>query len=274
MSIIKKFDKSNLLEVLSYFGFNQINSPSQQFNDDAPQWFLAYVAYYDQKEDLIELFGELGIKYPSWIRSIKMPYEYNEEELQLVFNTLHKMYVCNGQIFGTNLGFWYRDWFRYKFNVKDSLNNVTYAELPWQLLLKNPLLKEDKWFNQILEVLEKGKSHSEYFLRLYKYQKLTKEHIESLIKAYSLSNPKYKNSDHDELLKCALSTFKSYNAAKVTQDKMSERSHSSYYFTNYPEEYQVLFILQQDKVGKQVELISRSTLKEEKKKEMLRKVLL
>ncbi|MED1665693.1 hypothetical protein [Brevibacillus laterosporus] len=262
-----KLIKEKLIDVLPAFGFVQCNDGTDYYSG-TPQWFVALVRYYDQKEELIKFFNEVGIEYPTWINEIKMPYEYDEEELELIFKNLNRMYVCNGEIYSNNLQYWYEYWHYRNFNVQDAFSKLSYLEIPWQLFLKNSLLLDKKWFEKIVDSLAQGKAHSDYFLRIYQYQTLTKEQIEELIKAVKFDS---RNSDHRVIMKHALKTYSSYMAAKKTQNLLSEYEFD---YKWYPEEYQVLYIMQKEEIETKIKLIKNSTLSEEKKKELLRKILL
>lgn len=109
----------------------------------------------------------------NFIKNFKIPYEWNEEELDLWFSRLYNNYVCNGCIFNDNLGFWYDHYRSANFNTEECIRSQ-YNEIPWQLVMKNPLIQTDKYINMICEKLEKNEGNSYYFLES---KNLKKENI-------------------------------------------------------------------------------------------------
>lgn len=141
--------------------------------DDAPNWFLDMIRYWDNKEHVLSVYAWLGVTFPTWLESFKMPFDWNEDELGVFFEYLGKQYVCNSEIYGNNIHFWYREQARYGFDVYNSLTKPAYADTPWQFVLRNPLLNTLKYVNQIAKAISRKEAHSQYFLSIDKYQKLS-----------------------------------------------------------------------------------------------------
>jgi hypothetical protein len=180
-----------------------------------------------------------NIQYPEWAKEYKMPYEYNQEEIDIFLNTIHNHYVCNGCILKDNIGFFYTEFARNKFNVKECLKH-SYSELPWQLILRNPLLVEEKNFNKILRLLKKKETHSQYFYAISKYQEISKEQALEMFKCL----PKGELFDFHKIFvsKNVFLLRENVELATMFKDKISNNKYSQFYFTSYPLEYQVEYI--------------------------------
>ena len=168
----ENINKSNIKEIVSVLLPKSNNSTLGM--RERYDWFELLINYYDNKELILKLFDFVNIELPNnFIKNFKIPYEWNEEELDLWFNDLFNNYVCNGCIFEANLGFWYEHYKSKNFETKKCINSQ-YNEIPWQLVMKNPLIQTEKYINKICEKLEKNEANSYYFLES---EELKKEHI-------------------------------------------------------------------------------------------------
>jgi hypothetical protein len=147
----------------------------------ASSWFFNLIKYWGQRQLLFKIYDLVGIKYPKWALTCEIPYEWDQNKIDLWFNTLKNHYVCNGAIYECNLGFWQRE---YQGKTVEQNLNKQYSDVPWNLVLKNPLLLEDNNFDKILKAIKSKNqsSHAQYFTMLPRYQTLTKPQLESFIK--------------------------------------------------------------------------------------------
>lgn len=147
---------------------------------DTPLWLGCLVQYYSNKDTIIEILKVLGFKLPQNIESFRLPQDWTEEELDIVFNTMGKHIVCNNQTYEENLRFWKP----YALDsVKTVCNTSTYSEIPWQFLLRNPNLKKEKYLKKIGEMSTKQEYISgwRYLFKIDKYQELTQDELITII---------------------------------------------------------------------------------------------
>ena len=115
---------------------------------EVPLWFGCAVQYYNNRETIFKILKMLDIDFPGDLESMKhfrLPQDWTEEELDAVFANMSNHVNCNGCHFKDNLRFW-------KPNALDDpikvCNNEYFTEIPWQYLLRNPLLKKEKYLKE------------------------------------------------------------------------------------------------------------------------------
>jgi len=212
-------------------------------SEKTPVWFRAVVRFYDNRELIFKLMDFAKVDYPSWAKNFKLPYDYNEEELEIFFNRIGNFYVTNGNIFERNMGLFWRDIQLYKDDTRKLLNGKQYVAIPWNLLLKNRLLTTDYFFNKIVEGLSKNHvHHAIYLLNIQDYQDLTDNQALKLIQ--TLLNNKAVPRKHAEKLISRNKTLLKIDTdlAKEFESEISFNSYSGFHYTNYPIEMQLEFI--------------------------------
>ena len=168
---------------------------------EVPIWLGCVVEYYSNRDTIIDILRLLDIEVPENIEKFRLPQDWTEEELDIVFDTMDKHYVCNGCIYEDNLRFW-------EPYVFDSVYDICYSqyhsEIPWQFLLRNPLLKKEKYLKQIGKMFCKPKNvyRSDswlYFAKITDYLTLTDDEIKIILD--NIDYTYYDGKDHDlELL--------------------------------------------------------------------------
>ena len=175
---VRNINEDNLGVFLKFIFKEKDNIVSNSQTTRAPSWFLYLITYWSQRKLLLQVYDIIGITYPkSWVTSFKIPYEWNQEEIDTWFKTIHHHYVCNGAIFDNNLGFWLQECIG-----RTSIENMnkSYSEIPWQFVLKNPLLLEDENFDKLVKAIT-ASDHGIYFGMIYKYQTLSDQQVEKLL---------------------------------------------------------------------------------------------
>ena len=172
----KNINETNIGEFLKFIFSNKDNPDSNNEVTKAPVWFLNLIVYWSNKDLLLQIYDLVGIKYPQWAIEFRIPYEWNQEEIDVWFQTLGNHYVCNGAIYENNLGFWLSE-----MQGKTPIQSMRrqYSDIPWNLFLKNPLLLEEDNFSKVVNAISDG-NHGIYFSMLPEYQKLSVEQIERL----------------------------------------------------------------------------------------------
>jgi hypothetical protein len=243
--LISNIFSSNKIDLKSFIdsiGFNQSNEANSQM-DNPPNWFYLICKYYDNKEDVLKLYDFLGIEYPDWLKTFVIPYEYDEDQLDLFFKNMSKHYVCNGCIYEGNLGFWFNEWHDSQFDPHNYFSKKnSYSEIPWQLILKNSLLKTEKYFNRIVKEIENNSPHSSYFYAIDKYQKIEDDQIDTLVKL-AIRRSTEKN-DPSELVSFLKRNFTNdIEFLNLYKHKISENSYNVFYLGKFPKEIIIEYII-------------------------------
>jgi hypothetical protein len=166
---------------------------------EVPLWFGCAVQYYNNRDTIFKILKMLDIEFPGDLESIKhfrLPQDWTEEELDAVFEHMGNHVNCNNCVFKDNLRFW-------KPNALDDPIKVCkapFTEIPWQFLLRNPLLKKEKYLKEIgrMFCVPKEKYRTYQWLRFAKitdYQELTAEEIKIIID--NIDYTYYNNKDED-----------------------------------------------------------------------------
>lgn len=227
-------ENSSLQQLIDLLGWKEDNYVSQQF-DDAPEWFLVYCRYYSKKEELKKIFSMYGIEPDIDINEFRMPYEWNKDELLTFCIYIANAYVTNGQIFSNNYGFWYR---RLLYNIDpDQQIRYQYNQIPWQLILKNPLWNQDEeCFDKMMEIISNKKMANNYFFNIVKYQEMDEEKAERLAGKINKLNKMEK-----AFLECYFP--KSEENLNRLFKKASSNQYNSLYIGKFPKSYQFRWVI-------------------------------
>lgn len=185
----KNINEENISEFLTFIFKEKTNIINNNQVTKAPAWFFNIVTYWEHKQTVLTIYDMAKIKYPSWILNFKLPYEWNQEEIDVWFETMGKHYVCNGAIYDNNLGFWLGTCANR--TPIENMKKSTYSEIPWNLVLKNPLFLEDDNFNKLIKSI-KEKGHGLYFADICDYQTLPNDKIERLVSELNKANQNLK----------------------------------------------------------------------------------
>ena len=147
---------------------------------ECPIWLGACTQFYSHRTEVVEILKALEIYIPENIDNFRLPHEWTTEELDIVFDTMNKHYVCNGCIYEDNLRFWKPNALSDVYSV--CYNSGSYTEIPWQFLLRNPNLLNEKYLKKIGKMaFEEYNGHWSYFFKIQQYQELTPEQIKLII---------------------------------------------------------------------------------------------
>jgi hypothetical protein len=203
-NLFGKFPSTNIEALIKLLGL----SPDVSIEDGmhtTPVWFNLLIRYWKHRETLLHLFDFLNVDYPEWAKDIIPPQAYPKEAVVKFIENIECQYVCNGQMFSKNLGFWFdsHPWTRGPsakardngtLAQKDKFCDPVYAvsvgrgrasgvELPWQLLFKSPAFQEKEVQNAVINCIKKSKQNSSEFLSLPDYQEFSNSFINRLAKA-------------------------------------------------------------------------------------------
>jgi len=239
------------------------------YSETIPLWFKLLIRYYDDKNTLITLMDLFEIKYEKWIHTYKMPYEYNESEVDYFFDDLKNRYITNGCNFEGNMGFFWQSIMGVKGDTIQNMNKRAFSSyVPWQLFLRNPLLKTDKFFNRILESLKNNVTNSYYFFRIQEYQDITQEQVLSMIGSLPLNNMQ---ESHKKFIENNKNIIKlKPEIANKFKDKINDNHYSTFYFLNYPKHMQISFVTNnKDNYRSKFDLVKKMEISKEEKIKLL-----
>jgi len=230
---------------------------------DVPDWFKYLFHFYEDREKLFNLMDLFGVKYPTWAKNYKMPYDYSEEELGLFIKHIGDHYVCNSCIFKENTSFFWGTVKRHHGDTRGILNNGQYTEIPWQLTLSNPLWATDNLFSKILEVIKSKKSNSEYFFAIQTYIQITDAQAIEMMKLLPKNNL---DDIHIEFLKNNKKLIKECPYfVENFKHNINDIPSSIFYYLNYPLENQKEYIRNLKDFEFRMKLIKRMDISDEEK---------
>lgn len=149
-----------------------------------PLEFMLHVIFYNDRFLAYRFLDEVGIKYEDWHKQIILPHEWELEYLDAFVEHERKQYVCNGCIYKDNMRFWYNEHKKRLLDPMKQMTEPSYSEIPWQIILQNPLWANDELIKKITLKLKKNEygSHIGYFTKLPEYNKhLTQDQILALV---------------------------------------------------------------------------------------------
>ena len=164
---------------------------------NVPLWIGALTQYYSNKNIVIKILRLFDIKLPDGIENFRLPVDWNEDELDIFFDTIYNHVNCNGCVFEGNLRFWGT---RSLENVKTQCYSEFYSEIPWQYVLRNPLLKNKKYLEKIGKNAFKS-SNWEKFYEIDKYLDLSDEEIKIILNNIDYTKLSNKDSIKDFVMR-------------------------------------------------------------------------
>lgn len=191
---------------------------------DTPLWIGAMTQFYSNKEKVIDVLKLFNVKLPDNIENFRLPIDWNEEELDMFFDTINNHVNCNGCTFEGNLKFWGR---KSLDDVKTQCYKNGYSEIPWQYVLRNHLLKKEKYLEKI------GKNafvpwRWNNFYKIDKYLDLSEEEIKIILNNIDYTKMKNKGDVEGFVLR---------NLKLVEDDEFLKKIYSVFY-NSYDFRYQ------------------------------------
>lgn len=190
---------------------------------DTPLWIGALTQYYSHKSEIINLLRLLNVKLPPGVENFRLPIDWTEEELDIFFGTMYNHSNCNGSTYEGNLRFWSP----FAMDSVDTMCKHNYSEIPWQYVLRNPRLKQEKYLAQIGQHATGRSYHWVYFYKIDKYLELSEKEIGIIINNIDVGN--FACKDSQTINEFLLRNIQ-YIANPVLLDKMYAKYHNSYDF--------------------------------------------
>lgn len=165
-------------------------------NYEVPLWLGCGTRYYNNRAEVFAILKALDLTLPKGIKNFRLPQDWTEEELDEVFEHMSNHVNCNGCVFKDNLKFWTSK----ALNDPIKVCRESFTEIPWQFLLRNPLLRKERYLKEIgrMFCVPNGKYHARqwyYFARITDYQELSAEEIKIIIDNIDYTYYNNKNED-------------------------------------------------------------------------------
>ena len=190
---------------------------------NTPLWIGALTQYYSRRSEIIDLLRLLNVKLPNGIENFRLPIDWTDEELDIFFDTMYNHYNCNGSTYEGNLRFWAP----FAMDSVDTMCKHNYSEIPWQYVLRNPRLKQEKYLAQIGQHATGRSHHWIYFYKIDKYLELSEEEIGIIIN--NIDAVSFACKDSQTINEFLLRNIK-HITNPVLLDKMYAKYHDSYDF--------------------------------------------
>ena len=266
-----QINDKNIENVVSFLNLKSIVVDFNGMDSERiPSWFKLITKYYPDRDKVFSLMDLFEIKYPDWAKSFKMPFDYGEEELDLIFSNIGQMYVCNSCIFDGNMGFFYGYYSRHK-SLAVLFEKESYVEIPWNLFLQNKLLATEKYFTKIIKSLKRKESRSEYFFKIQDYQEISPEQAEKMFEFLPMNNL---YDIHKRFIELNRDIIKKKPELAITyKDKMNDNKYSSFYYLNFPVEMQKDFVRKwRVRYESKFDLVKNMDMSKQEKLDFLREI--
>lgn len=216
----KQFAKNN--KIYDFLSLIYDKDYVEEVDTNTPLWIGILTQWYSHKNEMIQIMDSLGIPTPKNVSNFRLPVDWTEEELDIFFDTIHNHVNCNCCTYIGNLRFWGDKSLE---DVKTQCNR-SYSEIPWQYVLRNPRLKNEKYLAAIGKCAYSSKSlnYSKFF-RIDTYQELNDEQIKVIVDNMEYQRMR-KSDDIDKFLLKHIGLISNENFL----DKIYDRFSDSYSF--------------------------------------------
>lgn len=162
--ILPNINKNNIYKIIE----NLFPNTFSESSNHCPPFWTTYVNYYNNRKEVVLLLKYSGVDVPKELDSITLPHEWNESLLDKFFETMNRHVNCSGAIYRDNLQYWTYIMAADPFNY----NRISsYDEIPWQFVLRNPLLNTEKYALKIANEMNRG-FEGVKFAKICDYQEL------------------------------------------------------------------------------------------------------
>lgn len=227
---------------------------------DCPSFWSTYVNYYDNRKDVVALLRFAGVEIANELEGIVLPHEWNEELLDKFFDTMYAHYNCNGTMYEENLRFWDYKMAAHPFDTKYF---SCYDEIPWQFVLRNPLLNSQKYALKIAKEMNNG-GHGLYFSKICRYQELSQEVLQTIVDNLDITN----TTNKQEMVDFLVANIELVNDEKKL-DKLYLAVGSKYsgekYILQMPKKYQIKYAKSLNNIEKRFNFLQKTNFSKEEK---------
>ena len=228
---------------------------------DCPEFWSTYVNYYDNRKDIITLLKYANVNIPSELEDIILPHEWNEELLDKFFDTMYRHVNCNGCTYEGNLKYW-----NYRMAANLFSSTSSYDEIPWQFVLRNPLLNSEKYALKIAKAMNDGYNGLK-FEKICSYQNLDEEVLKLIIDKIIVKEKSDKAIfdfliDHIELVS-------DRERLEILYPEIEAGWRCYDAVLKMPKEYQIRYAKSISRIDNRIEFLDMTHLSKEEKTEVL-----
>lgn len=251
-----KISEENIYKIIQVIFPKTFNEKT----NDCPEFWSTYVNYYCNRKDVITLLKYANVKIPSELENIILPHDWNEELLDKFFDTMYKHVNCNGCTYEGNLRYWsYR-------MAANPFSNSSYDEIPWQFVLRNPLLNSEKYALKIAKAMNEGYNGLK-FKEICSYQHLSKE-ILKLIVDKLVVKEKSDKAIFDFLIN-HIEFVSDMERLDILYPEIEYRWHCYDAVLKMPKEYQMKYAMSISRMEDRIEFLNKTNLSKEEKSQIL-----
>lgn len=258
--ITNQISERNVLRLIESLFVKTFNESTY----DTPLFWSCYVNYYNDRKNVISLLRFAGVQIPDELEDIILPHEWGEDLLDKFFDTMYAHYNCNGATYGENLRFWTYTMAAHPF---DTNYFSCYDEIPWQFVLRNPLLNSQKYAVKIATAMNKD-SHGRYFSKICDYQELSQDVLQTIID--NIDNLKMLgNKSVEDFLIEHIDLITNKKVLGNLYSTLSRRYNGDKSILRMPEEYQEKYVKSLNSPEKTIDFLNKTKFSKEKKMELL-----
>lgn len=251
--ILPRITKENVESVIS----NLYEKTFHEDTHDCPLHWSLYVNYYNDREQILKILNYAGVEVP-YDSSVILPHEWDKSTLDKFFDRMGSHVNCNGADYKGNLRFWSYN------RAKDPFNYSSYSEIPWQFVLRNPLLNSKEYALKIAEEMSNSSSWNNgyKFSKIDEYQNLSDDVIKILVENTTIDKKNMKG-DVGQFLIRHVEYVKSDETLKTIVGILNNMWRPYKEATKLPEKYQIKYAQSLDRVDEKIEFLKVSTLSQE-----------
>ncbi|GLB26494.1 hypothetical protein LXJ15735_27350 [Lacrimispora xylanolytica] len=251
--ILSRITKENVESIIS----NLYEKTFREETLDCPLHWGLYVNYYDNREQILKILKYAGIKIP-YDSSVILPHEWDKTMLDKFFERMGSHVNCNGANYKGNLRFWNYN------QAKDPFNYTSYSEIPWQFVLRNPLLNSKAYALKMANEMscKSGFNNGYKFSKIDEYQDLDDDVIKVLVENTSLDKKNMKG-DVGQFLIRHIEHVNNDDTLGIIVGILDNMWRPYEEASRLPERYQIKYAQSLSRVEEKIEFLKVSTLSQE-----------
>lgn len=258
--VTKNITKENVYKLIG----SLFKKTFEERTHECPDFWHTFVNYYNNRNDIITLLKYADVQIPSELETIILPHEWNEELLDKFFDTMSRHYNCNGTTYEDNLRFW-----TYRMAAKpfDRSTYSSYDEIPWQFVLRNPLLNTEKYALKIVKAMNNG-GHGLYFSKICTYQELSEEVLNTIVNGLEV-NDKTKKGELVDFLEEHIEMVKEKYKLDYLYPIFASKWRAEDTILKMPKEYQIRYAKSLKDADKKIQFLKKTKLSKKEKTEVM-----
>lgn len=267
--ILSNITKANIYKIIENLFPNTFSENSGHCQ---PFW-ATYVNYYNNRKEVVALLKYAGVDVPKELDSITLPHEWDDSLLDRFFETMHRHVNCNGEVYANNLQHW-----NYKMAADPFSDNLhlQYDEIPWQFVLRNPLLNSEKYALKIANEMNRG-FNGVKFAKICDYQELNRHILKIIIDNLVIDEDVRKMCIEKEkvvdFLIEHIEMVKDEKRLERLYDIVSNKWHCEDTILKMPKKYQIQYAQSLKDATKMIEFLNQTKFTKEEKAKIMNNLL-